>query len=171
MKLNLGCGTQKIGGYVNCDISPQVKPDLILNIEGTLPFKDNSVDEIVMIHVLEHVHNFIQLMQEIWRISEKNAQIRVRVPFYASLFAYIDPTHVRFFTPFTFDYFKQSHQSGYEVGNKNGMFDVKVRINFLTPGLERVFNPLININQRIYCRFFANIFPAGEISFVLTVLK
>jgi len=30
-----------------------------------LPFKDNSVDEILAYHVLEHIHNFIPLMHDL----------------------------------------------------------------------------------------------------------
>jgi len=35
MKLQFGCGHDKIKGYINCDISPQVNPDKIVDLEKT----------------------------------------------------------------------------------------------------------------------------------------
>lgn len=175
MKLNLGCGRSKKLGYVNVDFSKDVKPDKVWNLEKTpLPFKENSVDEILAYHVLEHVHNFIPLMHEFRRICKKGARIRIKTPFYSTWGQFNDPTHVRFFSPFTFNYFKKGTYS-HQVDVKEDVFDVKkVKINF---GIGRakilnwLFNPLINLNHEFYCRFFAWILPASEIEYELEVLK
>jgi len=173
MKLNLGCGRDKIKGYLNCDISPEVNPDKIIDLEKPLNFEANSIEEILIYHTLEHIRNFIPLMKELHRICEKNALIRIKVPFYSSWGQFNDPTHVRFFTPFTFDYFKGGGYA-YEVGSKS-LFDVrKVKLNFgvgKSKVLNKIFNPIINLNQRVYCRFFAWIFPIAEIEFELEVIK
>ena len=174
MKLHLGCGNDRKEGYINCDISPEVKPDKVLDLEKKLPFKDNSVEEIVGNHVLEHVNNFKSLMHELHRISKKNAKLKFKVPFYTSWGQFNDPTHVRFFTPWTFSYFEKGNYS-HEVGTQKSMFKVeKVKINFgvgSSKKLNWLFNPLLNLNHRVYCRFFAWIFPASEIEFELRVLK
>ena len=85
-----------------------------------------------------------------------------------------DPTHKRFFTPFTFDYFKKGNYS-HEVVVDVDMFKIrKVKINFgvgTSSKLNFIFNPLLNLNHRVYCRFFAWIFPASEIEFKLQVIK
>jgi predicted SAM-dependent methyltransferase len=60
MKLHLGCGRDYKPGWINCDISSDVKPDKVVDLEKKLPFKNNSVDMILANHVLEHVHNFVQ---------------------------------------------------------------------------------------------------------------
>lgn len=174
MKLHLGCGFNKKKGYLNCDISKSVKPDLVLNLEKKLPFKNNSVDEIIAEHVFEHVNNFVPLMHELHRVSKKNAKIIIRTPFYSSWGQFNDPTHVRFFTPWTFTYFKRGTYS-HEVNANKDLFDiVKVKINFgigLSGKLNWLFNPIINLNHRIYCRFFSWIFPSAEIYYELKVLK
>lgn len=56
VKLNLGCGLNKIKGYINIDCEKSVKPDMLVDF-GTakLPFKENSVDEIIMFHTIEHI--------------------------------------------------------------------------------------------------------------------
>ena len=55
MKLNLACGSCKLDGYVNVDVNPELKPDLVLDVNGPLPWKDGEVDEIVLSHAIEHV--------------------------------------------------------------------------------------------------------------------
>lgn len=175
MKLHLGCGNDKREGYVNLDSSPMVKPDKVWNLEKTpLPFKNNSVDEIMANHVFEHIINFPQLMHDIWRISKNGALIKIKTPFYSAWGQFNDPTHVRFFSPWTFDYFKKGNYS-HEVGCNENMFNVeKVKINFgigASSKLNWLINPIINASHRVYCRFFAWIFPAAEIEFLLRVEK
>ncbi|MEM3091037.1 MAG: methyltransferase domain-containing protein [Candidatus Pacearchaeota archaeon] len=176
MKLNLGCGNDKRNGYLNIDSSKYVKPDKVWNLEKTpLPFKDNSVEEIIAFHVLEHINNFVPLMHEIYRICKPGAIIKIKTPFYSTWGQFNDPTHVRFFSPFTFNYFNKWKNYSHQVNAKNEMFKImKVKINF---GIGRAkilnwfFNPIINLNHEFYCRFFAWILPASEIYYELIVLK
>jgi hypothetical protein len=175
MKLHLGCGNDLREGYVNCDISKEVNPDKIVNLEKTpLPFKDNSVSEVVANHVFEHIRNFTELVHDLHRVCKKNAVIKIKVPFYSSWGQWNDPTHVRAFSPFTFGYFNKGNYS-HEVNAKGNMFDIrKTKINFgvgSSSKLNWLFNPFLNMDHRVYCRFFAWIFPAAEIEFELVVLK
>lgn len=52
MKLNLGCGGKYFDGYINVDTADVAK-DASYDIRK-LPYADESVDEIVAIHVFEH---------------------------------------------------------------------------------------------------------------------
>jgi len=176
-KLNLGCGIDKKKDYINCDISKEVNPDKILNLEKKFPFKDNSFDEIIANHVFEHVKNFVPMMKEIHRICKKGAKIFIRVPFYNSCEQATDPTHVRAFSPFSFKYFDRNSnlsQYSHEVAGKT-LFSVNsVK---LTYGLGRIkflnflLNPLINFNHSFYCKFLSGILPASEIFFEIEVIK
>ena len=111
IKLNIGCGVDKKEGYLNCDSSPLIKPDRVINLEEPLPFKDNSIDEVLAFHVLEHISNLIPLMHELHRVCKKGTIIKIKTPFYSAWGQYNDPTHLRFFTPFTFDYFQKDKPS------------------------------------------------------------
>ena len=178
VKLNLGCGQNKLKGYINCDISNAVNPDKIIDLEKKLPFKSGGVDFILAEHVFEHVKNFIGMMHELRRICKNGSFIKIKVPFYSSCEQFSDPTHVRFFTPFSFDYFNTSSKIGvysHEVGCDKKMFVVRnVKINF-SVGRSKILNlfinPLINFNHRIYCKFLSGIIPSSEIEFELEVIK
>src|SRR6516162_1537826 len=54
LKLNLGCGDKRIPGYINVDKFSN--PDLKHDLETfPWPWPDDSVSEILLIHVLEHL--------------------------------------------------------------------------------------------------------------------
>lgn len=56
MKLNLGSGSKRINGYLNIDSDPKCNPDYVLNLEiDKLPFENNSVDDMILHHILEHL--------------------------------------------------------------------------------------------------------------------
>jgi SAM-dependent methyltransferase len=59
LRLNLGCGQMYMSGYVNVDSSPTFAPraDVRFDImELAHHYEENSVDEILIIHILEHFY-------------------------------------------------------------------------------------------------------------------
>lgn len=85
MKLNIGCGYDKRKGYINMDITNDVKPDVVHNLLNIpYPFEDNAFDYILMRDVLEHIpkHKLINVLEELYRISKHNTMWDIRVPFY-----------------------------------------------------------------------------------------
>lgn len=100
LKLNLGCGYNKINGWVNIDSSPLVNPDVLWDLEKTpYPFDDNSVDEILANHVLEHLgqltSTYLSIIKELYRICIGGAILHIRVPHPRHDNFLTDPTHVR----------------------------------------------------------------------------
>lgn len=71
------------------------------------PFRDNSIEEVLLINILEHLPNTIRIIEVIWRICKNGAMVKITVPYYNSRGAYRDPTHVTFFKEQTFDYFTE----------------------------------------------------------------
>jgi predicted SAM-dependent methyltransferase len=69
MKINLGCGFNKLSDFVNCDSNKRCKPDKVIDFsKGKLPFKDNEVDEVFANCFLEKLgDNFYDIMKEIYR--------------------------------------------------------------------------------------------------------
>jgi predicted SAM-dependent methyltransferase len=105
-KLNLGCAFNKIDGFINIDKSRKSYADKIIDLEKPRclkEFKDNSIEEIVSIHILEHIKNIIPLMNECYRVLKKGGKMLIIVPIGEGMFA--DPTHCRFFSKLSFRYY------------------------------------------------------------------
>lgn len=113
VRLNLGCGRNSLPGWTNVDVTPLPGVDVVADLascrEVPLPFADDSVDEFLLSHVLEHVRDPLGLMAELHRIARPNALMVVRVPHGASDDAVEDPTHVRQMFPGSFGYFSQPY--------------------------------------------------------------
>lgn len=112
LKLNLGCGNRKMPGFVNVDCVDVCQPDLVVNLEAApWPWQDDSVDEIKLIHVLEHLGQqtdcFLAIVKEMWRVCCDGASIQIVVPHPRSDHYLGDPTHVRPVTAAMLDLFNQ----------------------------------------------------------------
>ena len=95
--LNLGCGTRRLegDGWVNVDAYGD--PDLVWNLnEFPYPWAENSVDAIVMLHVLEHVDKWWECFTECARILKPGGTLQINVPDESSPTAltYRDHLHV-----------------------------------------------------------------------------
>lgn len=107
MRLNVGCGRNAIDGYVNVDLAPLPGVDVVADCEAGLPFKDNSFDETVGSHIIEHITNTLNFMQELHRVAKPGATAVFRLPYGHSDDAWEDPTHKRPYYSNSFGYFSQ----------------------------------------------------------------
>ena len=79
--LNLGSGNSNISyKIINIDIFPYKNVDICCDI-AKLPFKDNSIDVIFCISVLEHVVNPEKVVSEINRVLKKDGIVYSSFPF------------------------------------------------------------------------------------------
>jgi SAM-dependent methyltransferase len=112
--LDLGCGKRKAAGSIGADRFPLPGVNVIADLTHLpYPFATNSIDQIHLNHVLEHMDNPVDVLTEIWRISKNGAKVQVHVPHYTGPYAWKDPTHKRSFTSESFDYFGLNSYSYY----------------------------------------------------------
>lgn len=134
--LDLGCGKKKRKGHIGLDMTFASDADVISDIREGIPLGDNTCDQIVCDNILEHIPDLIGIMNELWRISTQHAKLKIIVPYYTSLPAFHDPTHVRFFCETSFSFFNQSKP--YDYGFK-GKFDIQNISLYPNPEFAKVF--------------------------------
>lgn len=110
-KLNVGCGRNILSEWINLDSAMLPGVDVVCDLEPCadvpLPLEDDSVDEFLLSHVIEHLHHTLPLMQELHRVAKPGAKAVIRVPHGASDDAWEDPTHLRGYFLASFGYFPQ----------------------------------------------------------------
>lgn len=111
MRLNLGCGSRLMDDAVNVDRvelpGMRFGTDVVWDLDQVpWPWQDNTVEAIHARDVFEHVHNAVSFMTECHRILIPGCSLWIRTPNIALNLAdaFTDPTHRRFPTWQTFDY-------------------------------------------------------------------
>jgi hypothetical protein len=102
LKLNLGCGEHHKDGCINVD--KYGNPDVLHDLETfPWPWEDNSVQEVELNHVLEHLGEsaavYFGIIKELYRVCKAGARIHIGVPHHRHDDFLNDPTHVRVVTP------------------------------------------------------------------------
>ena len=122
LRLNLGCGAKHLDGFINVD--KYGDPDLKLDLETfPYPWADNSVSEIELNHVLEHLGQqtdvYLKIIQELYRICEPGAKLHITVPHHRSDYFFHDATHVRAITPIGLSMFSKENNREWQALGRN----------------------------------------------------
>ena len=81
--LNVGSGYAKYKSkdVVNLDSVEECKPDVVWDLEKTpLPFKDGEFDVIIANHIMEHIHNWWGLFNDLARVLKKGGALTAYLP-------------------------------------------------------------------------------------------
>ena len=147
MRLNLGCGSRKLEGFVNVDKYPGCEPDLVHDLEILpWPFPDDGAEAVVLRHVLEHLGRepalFLDLMRELYRVCAPGASVTITVPHPRHDDFLSDPTHVRPITPQGMELFSQAkNQEWDEAGRANTPLGRQLAIDFATVSVTMMPDP------------------------------
>ena len=173
-KLDLGCGKKKRDGFVGVDWSERHNADVIHDLNKfPYPFDDCSIDLIFMDNILEHLKNPVKVMEEIYRILKPGAKVIIIVPYFRSVWAFIDPTHVTFYTVNSFAYYDPRHIICKRYDYSNVRFEVQ-SIVFNQELKNGFFKKLIikfaNKFPNHYELYLSHLFPLDDITFNLKKL-
>ena len=82
IKLHVGCGKNKLTGWVNIDAVKACEPDIVHDIMKPLPYADQSVDEILAEDLLEHFDKYMRFVVfgEWARVLKVGGRLTVQVP-------------------------------------------------------------------------------------------
>ena len=136
MKLNIGCGLNKIDAYINIDKYAASSPDQVMDAESfPWPFETSQVDEVLFNHSLEHMgaqtEVFLGIMKELYRVCKPGAKIQINAPHPRHDSFLGDPTHVRVISPQVLSLFNQqlNHQLASE-GVPNTPLGIYLDVDF-----------------------------------------
>jgi len=173
--LDLGCGTRKRPGAIGLDINPQCNADIIHDLSRfPYPFEDNSFSEVYVDNVLEHLDDVIRTMEELHRICLDGALVKVIVPYFRSHWAFIDPTHRRYFTVDSFAYFDPDSPISLIYPYSRARFSpqqVVFNENIPTRMGKGLVKWLANRWPSRYERFLGHLVPLDDLTFYLRVVK
>lgn len=157
LKLDLCCGDNKKEGFFGIDIAQTPSVDAVMDLtKYPWDIASESADEINCSHYIEHIPHdiknpndsrdgFIQFFDEVYRILKPGGKVTIVAPYYTSIRAFGDPTHVRYIGEWSFYYLSKDwiKQNKLEHYNINANFDMKYSYyitNELTLKSEEVRN-------------------------------
>lgn len=137
MRLNLGCGSVPVPGWVNVDSWPQPAVDVVHDLDiFPWPWKDGEAAEIRAFDVYEHVARPLEFMGECHRVLEPGGLLYIHTAYWKNPGSFCDPTHRRFLTEESFDYWVPGTylNSRYGVAYARGRHFEKADVHLDNPG-------------------------------------
>jgi ubiquinone/menaquinone biosynthesis C-methylase UbiE len=157
------------------------RTDVVGQLGPDLPFRGNSVDEIVLGRALAFVDDFVATLEEVWRISKAGALVHARLPHASSSWSTSrDPRLRRSYTVETFRFFdpndgdERTH-AAFEIDRANLHVKSARAPSDNGRGLVRAFERIANKSRGMQYRserWLAPLFGGfEEFSIVLSAVK
>jgi len=155
--LDLGCGSRKYKSndaedeVIGLDIDRNSEADVIHDLSKfPYPFENEKFDIIQASHILEHLDNPIEFINEVQRILKKNGRLIIKVPHYSSATAVNFLEHKHFFNLSTF---KTKYFTHFRVKGIRLNYSV-YRNNISRKLISGFFSFFANMNPRFCERFW-----------------
>jgi SAM-dependent methyltransferase len=101
--LDLGCGaTKQYPESAGIDRLPAAGVDVVADLARGLPVADSSADRVFAVHILEHLLDYVSVLDECHRVLRPGGVLHVMSPDWRHVNAVADPTHLRLFDMQTF---------------------------------------------------------------------
>ena len=175
--IDLGCGQDPEPGSVGVDVAVLEKVDLLADLDSEfLPFATNSVDEVYLKHVVEHLESVVDTIEELSRIVRPGGEIHIYTPHFTSRGNHADPTHKHSFSYRSFDYFARESEtkewiSTWYTDVELEIVEREIRFNNRRQVWNKIVRPIANKYPDIYEKTPLRIFPANELYVRLKMIE
>jgi len=117
LALELGSGARPTPSnedmkVIHLDIVEGPEVDIVADLNHGIPLPSNVFDMIIAMDVVEHLHDVVQIINEMHRVLKPDGICYIRVPKWGGVSHRIDPTHVRGFELTSFDFFDDATDFG-----------------------------------------------------------
>lgn len=178
--LDVGCGKNKHQGSIGLDYNPLTGADIIHDLnEFPYPFEDNEFDMVVATHVVEHLPNVIDFVDEIYRITKNGGCIKFVTPHYTNPDWNTDPTHTNHFSSYSFNTF-DSEKRNFDFYTSTNIKPTKRYVTVLNlwrmTGLQYLINidhkfPGLRFIRKFWEQYLCYILRGKDIYFEFEVVK
>lgn len=169
--LDLGCGKKKRPDAIGVDYSDRHDADVIHDLNVfPYPFDNDSIDYVYLDNVLEHLERPMRVMEEVYRITKPGACVKVIVPYFRSVWAFIDPTHKTCFTVDSFAYYDPRHVicQRYDYTDARFLVEKIVFNESLENGwIKKLVIGLANKYPNHYEAYLSHLYPLDDITYYL----
>ena len=157
--VDIGCGPSKIDGFVGLDIRKLTSVDVVHDLDVVpWPLQANSADLVIASHVVEHVDSVVSFMSELHRILKYGGKLVIRYPHYSQRHAFTDPTHKRFMTLESLDFFIFES----ELFGAYSEFGFRLIRKILNADNDIAWM-LSNLSFEAYEKYWCRLFPAWQV--------
>ena len=130
-QIDIGCGTNKLEGYVGLDYVAAPGVDHVLDLtKDRFPFPDATVCNVFSAHFFEHIEEPSHVLSEIGRVCTSGAHIQIITPYAFSDEAFVYG-HVSYLTELPWIHFCITHRDTH-LAILNGRWLLRA-INYVIP--------------------------------------
>lgn len=120
MRLNLGCGNNKLTDCVNVDFNPIFKPDVVWDLnERPWPWETGSVEGVLAEHVFEHFTDWWDGFLECVRVLKVGGILEIAVPDFTDPWTMTEKGHLHLFSLMSFKGIREGIKNGYRQGREH----------------------------------------------------
>jgi SAM-dependent methyltransferase len=178
--LDVGCGWNKMPGAIGMDANPKTHADVIHDLgDIPYPFADDEFDEIVSLHVIEHVPDVMAFVTELHRIAKPGGRIKIVTPHYTNPDWPADPTHRNHLNSYSFQYFTEKRQL-FPFYTDVRLEPIRIYVSLANLwralGLEFIVNldqrwPAFRFTRKFWEFYLCNVIRGKDLSFEFEPLK
>lgn len=179
MKLDLGCGQRTTEGFKGADIKAGPNVDYVVDLFAgkRWPWKNNSVDEVVSNHLVEHIPHYrpeykgadgwFVFFNELYRVMKPDATAVFNHPYSRNDRAFWDPTHTRYIHEMTWYYLDRNWREAQALDHYDAKCDFEV-VTITTQVADQIHTRSHDAQQFARSFYFNSV---GDLSVVIKARK